>query len=168
YLNFDASADATKHFYTQVERQAIQQILQVDYSQFSFFFTQDLATAQAHAAVTGGKFVTESFNVPPPGGKSDQLDFRNLDLGGNASIDVNDFIGGAAKNQPEPTGANIINMSATIAAHELGHLVGLRHGDGYGLILATAFTGVLPDANRPTLFDIATRSPETADHIMGS
>src|SRR5205823_9920754 len=40
--------------------------------------------------------------------------------------------------------------------------------DGYGLILAAAFTGMSPDGNRPTLFDIATLSPETSHHIMGS
>src|SRR5206468_10204343 len=57
--------------------------------------------------------------------------------------------------------------SVTIGAHELGHLLGLRHGDAYGLIDPSAFLGITPTGERPTHFDLSL-APETADHILQS
>src|SRR5262249_48602815 len=45
YLDFDASTDLTRHYYTPRERADIQQRLQAAYSRFSFLFTQSLETA---------------------------------------------------------------------------------------------------------------------------
>src|SRR5207237_10307843 len=67
----------------------------------------------------------------------------------------------------DPT-LDIVNLSATIAAHELGHEVGLRHADSYGLIDPSAFAAATADQNRPTQFDVTTQALETGEHIMAS
>ena len=85
------------------------------YSAFNFTFTQTQPTS--------GPYETLYYNVPSGSllaGEATELNWRNLDLGGSASIDISQFLGGI--DQPADTLTNIINMSATIGAHELGHL----------------------------------------------
>ena len=70
-------------------------------------------------------------------------------------------------NQPESTTENWIALSAKIAAHELGHLVGLLHQDSYGPIGYGIHAP--PGANRylPTYPGYAAAF-ETFDHLMSS
>src|SRR5262249_36632069 len=84
-----------------------------------------------------GAYATIYFNRTPPGsgvpgGEASQIDWRNLDLGGYASVQVNGILGVA--NQPPDTSDNWAALSAKIGAHELGHLVGVRHQASYGPI----------------------------------
>ena len=76
---------------------------------------------------------------------------RNLDLGGSATVDISQFLQfpglvGVA-GLPAATTENIINMSATIAAHELGHLSGLLHEDAFGPIGTGVSTALLDNPN---------------------
>jgi Ca2+-binding RTX toxin-like protein len=165
YLDFNSATDPNlEHVYTQAERDAIQARLQTDYSAFNYFFTQDLSQAKTLAQPTGGRFATLLFNAGPDGGASDQLDFRNLDLGGNATINVNNLLGGP--NQPRATSDDYVALSAEISAHELGHLSGLRHEDAFGPIGSGVFSGLkhqyLPPYTGPTTAN------ETPLHIMAS
>ncbi len=73
-----------------------------------------------------------------PGGTSSDLDFRDADMTGTASIQVNGILGEPL--MPPATEQNWISMSAKIAAHELGHLLGLHHEDAFGPI----GQGILP------------------------
>jgi Ca2+-binding RTX toxin-like protein len=139
FLDFDTATNPGDHIYTQVERDAIQQELQSIYSAFSagtlygnigFVFTQNLSQAQTLSLPTGGQFATLYFNKPPEGGLADEVDGRNQNLGGTASIDVNPILGHSG--QPAATSQNYIKESAGIAAHELGHLAGLRHIEASG------------------------------------
>ena len=89
------------------------------YSAFNFTFTQTQPAS--------GPYETLDFNVPGGSllaGEATELDWRNLDLGGSATIDISQFLGGP--DYPADTPTNVINMSATIGAHELGHLSGLH------------------------------------------
>jgi Ca2+-binding RTX toxin-like protein len=180
FLDFDSQTQTQRgdHVYAAAERSAILGTLQSAYAAFNYTFTLDPVQAQQLAQPTGSQYMTLFFNKPPAGGKSDNLDWRHLILGGTASIDVNPFIG-TGGNEVSPTlpGGNsqavdtYVTLSAEIAAHELGHLsAGLRHGDAFGPIGTGMYAGINP-ANlypQPTLPLPATNAPETTEHIMSS
>ncbi|MGV2340551.1 MAG UNVERIFIED_CONTAM: hypothetical protein LVR18_43375 [Planctomycetaceae bacterium] len=95
-----------------------------------------------------------------PGGLASEIDPGNLDLGGTAVVQVNGLLGGViteadlggeggdagadkgyrpgfgdeqiGADKPAATSENFILLSAKIAAHELAHLMGLRHQDSFG------------------------------------
>src|SRR5262249_92335 len=131
YLDFDSRTDPGEHVYTTGvggERDLIQKRMEADYigpdpsnPSFHFQFTQTQPSS--------GDFIHVYFNDLPnlpnqeTGGFSDDLDFRNTYLGGNGYVQVNGILGAA--NEPPDTSANWIALSAKIAAHEVGHLVGL-------------------------------------------
>src|SRR5262249_34384057 len=155
YLDFDswktrvsASLVPFQHVYTQAERDAIQARLGADYADFAFTFTQ--------VKPASGSYVSLVFNVPRGDysvGAADEIDWRDLNPNGAATIDVNHFLGGPA--QPTTTidifTDNFVSLSATIAAHELGHLSGLQHGDSFGPIGAGVFGRIKTDPNRQFL-----------------
>jgi hypothetical protein len=132
FLDFVTYTTGTKHVYTDQERSQILSQLQSDYAAFPFVkFTLDASTIPANTL-----YETEFFNRTPPGnepgGNSSEIDFRNLNLADFTEIDVNGFLGGSG--QPAATSANYVAVSATIAAHELGHTMGMTHPDSYGPI----------------------------------
>ncbi len=132
YLDFLPGA---VDYSAQTTRDAIQASIGAIYSAFNFTFTQTQPTS--------GPYETLDFNVPSGSllaGEATDLDWRNLDLGGSASIDISQFLGGP--DYPADTLTNVINMSATIGAHELGHLSGLIHGDSFGPIGAGIYANL--------------------------
>src|SRR5262249_35366649 len=77
---------------------------------------------------------TPVFNgQPEPGGLADEIDPRNLNLSTTVAVDVNGFLGNNPGQLP-PTSDNVIALSATIGAHEVGHTAGLIHPDSQGPI----------------------------------
>jgi Ca2+-binding RTX toxin-like protein len=157
-LDFDSSTDTSfDHFYTPIERNAIQARLEEDYAQFSVVFTQ--------VRPIFGIFSTLIFNEPPPGGLADEVDFRNINLGLNATIDINQFLGGFG-GLPATTN-NFIELSAKVAAHELGHLMGLRHNDAFGPVGSGIASTVAPTLYNPP-YPGPTAANESNNHIMGS
>src|SRR5262249_1495185 len=46
------------------------------------------------------------------------------------------------RGQPPATSANYVGLTATVAAHELGHLLGLRHSDAFGPLGVNPATGL--------------------------
>src|SRR5262249_45291214 len=149
--------------------------LTADYSAFSYTFTQ--------APPSSGPYTTIFFNDPSlkglEGGRSTSIDWRDLAIAGAtrlaatleitpgdvASVNVNGFLGRAG--QPDATSADFIAISATIAAHELGHLSGLEHGDAYGPIGAGIYVGVSPTLYRPP-YPGPIAADETVRHILAS
>ncbi len=170
FLDFDSDTVAGEHVYTPEERAAIQARIEADY------FGPDAANPWFHFSFTqtkppdGTVYAWLHFNQTPadsgrPGGFADQLDFRNTNLGGNASIQVNGLLGGLG--QPEGTSENFVALSAKIGGHELGHLVGLRHQDsfgpiGYGIHAPPGPGPYTPDYPGPSA------AYETFNHLIGS
>ena len=153
FLDFDTRTGGSEHVYTPGERNQIQALMEADYAAFDFSFSQ---------TSPGGTFSTLFINGDPLGGglgSADDFDFRNLNMAGNAEINVN----GTAS-----TDAEFVTLTANRSSHELGHLVGLRHGDSYGPIgsgidlNSTTAATFAPTYPGPTLAD------ETAMHIMES
>ena len=112
-----------------------------------------------HTDSAGGRAVRTTEFQPDPeqpgrpgqvtGGFANELDFRNLNLGTDAdpsfaSIQVNGILG--VTGQPPDTSANWVALSAKIAAHELGHLVGLLHT---GLVRADRVRAARPAGRGP-------------------
>jgi hypothetical protein len=170
------------HVYTTAERQAILAGIQADYAPYvqssSIYFTLSQADAIAHAG--GNTYITEYFDKTAFGGESgsvgagtnvvavgnsNDLDFRDVDMTGTGTIQLNGLLGEPL--QPSASSQNWIYLSTKIAAHELGHLLGLHHADAFGAI----GQGVLPlpggaDYNPP--YPGAHNAGETFNHIISS
>ena len=158
FLDFDSGTDFFfDHFYTQTERDAIQMRLEDVYSEFTVQFTQTRPIF--------GLFSTIFINQPPTGGLAQEIDFRNLNLGLNATVDVNNLLGGFG--DPPATSSNFVELTAKIVAHELGHLMGLRHRDAFGPI--GSGIGFQPGRAAYTPpYPGPVSANETNRHIMGS
>jgi Ca2+-binding RTX toxin-like protein len=167
YLQFLTSTLPDIHNYTAAEQSAILSNLQQTYSALNYFFTLDLPAAQQHAQATGGRYKTLTFNQGPAGGAANELNPGNIDLGGSATINVNPFMGDPAQGLVSPSSANLVNISTTIAAHELGHLSGLQHQDGFGPIGTGIYSNVKPSEFNPA-FPGPQNATETPLDIMAS
>ena len=164
YLDFTDGLDKNTLYQAQSTRDAVQARLGAIYSAFNFVFSQ--------SPPAGVPFETLYFNDPGNSlivGEATELDYRNLDLSGSSTIDVSTFLGGA--DEPALTTDNVINVTAEVAAHELGHLSGLLHGDAFGPIGAgiyantannTQLNGFVPGYTGPE------NASETRDHVMAS
>ena len=149
FLDFDTATGPGEHAYTIDERNLIQARLQAIYaSPFTITFTQ------APPAV--GRYSTLRFNAGDfgasavlVGGEAGELDWRNQNPASQAGVNVNGFLG--RKGQPAATSANYVALTSEVAAHELGHLFGLRHSDSFGPIGVNPATG-LPYGVNPGVF----------------
>jgi Ca2+-binding RTX toxin-like protein len=176
FLDFNTYELPGQHAYTKAERDAIQAQITADYSAFSYVFTQTQPQS--------GPYTTITFNDPTlvglEGGVATEIDWRDLDISGTttltadglevipadfAGVNVNNFLGGPG--EPAATTTDFIGLSATIAAHELGHISGLEHGDAFGPIGSGIYFGVNPVLYSPA-YPGATDADESILHIMAS
>ncbi len=126
--------------YTSAEQLAVLQDLTNDYAVFTFGtaatplvkFTLDPSTIPANTPYETVYFdKTLIFNgTPTPGGYSDEIDFRNLNLDTSMQVDVNGVLGTGAGQIPD-TESNFINLTVNVTAHEIGHTMGLQHMDAF-------------------------------------
>ena len=176
FLDFNTDELPGQHVYSPTERDEIQAQLEADFADFSYTFTQ--------TAPQSGAYTTITFNDPVlvglEGGVASEIDWRNLDISGTATlsaaglvivpadaggVNVNNFLGGPG--EPAATSPDFVGLSATIAAHELGHLSGLQHGDSYGPIGSGIYDAVSPGLYNPS-YPGRTDANETILHIMAS
>jgi hypothetical protein len=153
FLDFETRTGGSEHVYTPGERNQIQALMEADYAAFDFSFSQ---------TSPGGTFSTLFINGDPLGGglgSVDDFDFRNLNMAGNAEINVN----GTAS-----TDAEFVTLTANRSSHELGHLVGLRHGDSYGPIGSGIDLNSTTAATFDPTYPGLTLANETSMHIMES
>ena len=123
YLDFLPGA---VDYIAQTTRDAIEARIGAIYSAFNFTFTQTQPTS--------GPYETSisTCRPAPPGRRGDRARLakpRPRRIGHDRHQPVP-----RRARPPADTTDNIINMSATIGAHELGHLSGLIHGDSFGPI----------------------------------
>lgn len=115
YVDFDTRTGPGDHVYTPAERDAIVALLEADFAPFDYQFT--------HAAAPAAPFARVFVNEGPPLGQASAVDFRNVDPGGTARVNV---------NSAASTSQQFITATANIVAHEVTHLAGVRHHDAFG------------------------------------
>jgi Ca2+-binding RTX toxin-like protein len=161
YLDFSSTSG---YAYTVAQEQAIRDRIAHDYAPFGFDVRLD------QPASDPSQYITVHFNESNPAltrpvpGDSTEFDLGNRNPGGEAFIDASlllDIPGGV----PSSNGDQVVALSAGLAAHEIGHLVGLKHPDSYG----RPGTG---DYRPPAPGYLPSPPPsgavETPFHIMGS
>lgn len=131
FLDFLAPTQAGQYNYSVADREAIRALVAADYAPFG----HTVVTTQP----TSGTFSRIQINATTDfdgealeGGIAQGIDFRNLSSSDQARVNTGGLLGSAGA--PPNTVANQIALTATIAAHEGGHLLGLRHHDGCGCI----------------------------------
>ncbi len=157
---------------------------------FNVRFTSNL-TDIAGAGVVD--YVSIRFNGTTPsgrpGGDSSEIDAGNQNYSGTAIVQVNGLLGGIAvstpanedfteslpedaeqsvgQDKPPATSENFVALSAKIAAHELAHLLGLRHYDAFGPV-GFGIHNPPGVADFKPVFPGTAAAFETFDHIIGS
>ena len=146
---------------------------------FNVMFTQDPAAVSA-AGVT--IFFNETPEFGRPGGEASEIDLGNINLGGSAVVQVNGLLGGEFTSEdgeyeeglvdvgllkPAATSENFVFLSTKIAAHELAHLIGLRHQDSFGPIGTGVHSPPGVESFKPA-YNGPSGGFETFDHLLTS
>lgn len=150
FLDFDSGKDGNLD-YTPAIRDAVQTELERICERFDVSFTQTMPS---------GEFSTLVFNEGGLGGLAEDIDFRNLNRSDNAILNLD--------GAPDvSTDESIVIASANVAAHELGHILGLRHDDMFGPIGAGILAGFDQFLN-PAYTGPQNAFTEAQDHIMAT
>jgi hypothetical protein len=117
--------------YSAADRQAIADLMNADFAPFGHSVTLTQPTSGNFSRITVNA-TTDFGGFALTGGIAQGIDFRNTSKTDQARVNIDGLLGGTG--QPALNAANVRGMTATIAAHEAGHLLGLRHGDACGCI----------------------------------
>lgn len=179
------------YIYNQEDRDFVQSRMEADFAEYNFEFTQTQPSQGDFSTIRIGD--NDANPIDLAGGilfgRADNIDFGNNVRGDSAFADASfwqflaeldvmfgnqnlaNFLG-----LPGPLDADgietfrriaVLNQSANTSAHELGHILGLRHHDSFG-----APGDGLPLARDPGEFlpltDLDQEAVETLSHIMAS
>jgi hypothetical protein len=157
FLDFDTFTSPGGHAYTPADRAAVKAGLEAIYlppgAGLVTFTTTP--TASTHSTVYF------NFGAGPYGGTSDHIDFLNTDTSDDAYVLAKPLL--ASMSIPD-TVPNILRASINLAAHELGHIMGLRHYDSFGPAYGGMTAGVADDFV-PT-YPGPTSATTTTKHVM--
>lgn len=180
------------YVYTVEERDEIQRRVEEEYAEFNFVFTQEEPKTGLFSTININDNDRGNITIDPEEGsisvlfgRADGVDYFNLDQSDNAFVDASVWVFLA---QEDPSGRllsifsgieitttledalsfAVINETANTIAHELGHLLGLRHHDSFGAP-GQGLPQNTPDPNtfQPT-FTGAQNATETNFHTMAS
>ncbi len=150
FLDFDTftdpGADAKDYVYSVAERDAITASMSDKFAGLSVTFTHTFPGA-------GSSFSTVKFNTGLS--EAEKIDFRNIDKSDTASVHIPKVMEVAGLTGPFSS-PDVVVASVNIAAHEAGHLLGLRHHDsflvpGMGVPTAGIAAGFKPFYPGPTM-----------------
>ena len=180
-LDFDSAfrAERGDYDYNETERSAIMARVAAAYAPFHWMFTRSEAQAAAWASDMGRNFIRLEFSKGRGGGVSGdagEIDFRNIQRRIISEVNVNPLLPTVVDLLIKKFGPSytlqqysdmVVALTSTIAAHELAHTAGLRHGDafgpiGSGVFASTDTSGVYPEYQGPR------GASETASHIIAS
>ena len=179
-VDFDSytPSGTSLHVYTAAERQAVLDQLNEFYRGsadpnsanpwYDVRFTQDPNAIPANLE-SANQFFTVYINATPDGGgsggQSSKVDPGNENPSGWAKVQVNGASGGPF--QPAETSANIVNLTASMGAHEVGHLLGMEHSDSLGPIGYGSHLPLYPGQPDPAS-NVAPAAFEALDNIISS
>ena len=196
YLDFGSHDDPGEFIYTEAMALEVKFRIEQAYAGFDVRFVLNTADLPVEIRDDSSKFATLYFNQTPstgrPGGEASEIDFGNVNPGGFGTVQINGMLGGRevlesglravaaasatadgdliqAPDLPKPaaTVENFIALSAKLGAHELGHLLGLRHYDAFGPVGFGIHSPPGLDVFKPVYAGIAAAF-ETTDHIISS
>lgn len=153
YLDFDSFTAGPKYVYTPLDRDLIKAGLEGIYGGFGLTFSTTLPGV-THSTIYF------NFGDGPYGGTSDHIDFLNVDKSDDAYVLAPPLL--TALGVPL-TVENILRASTNLAAHELGHILGMKHQDGFGPPLSGI--SISPGSYAPSF--PGPTSASTATHVMG-
>lgn len=126
------SPGASTLTYTPTEQADVLSQVQTYYAPFGGSYSFSLSDPGGTRSIVQVNAATSFSGGALTGGIAQQIDFRNLSQVDQARVQIVGLLGGGG--QPANTSANRVNLTSFIVTHELGHLLGLRHGDSYGPI----------------------------------
>jgi Ca2+-binding RTX toxin-like protein len=163
FTTFSAPANEQPYFASGQDQADILAFLEQQFAEFGYTFVTKPPLFGAYEKLT--------FDDPGisglEAGVADEINWRHVAASDQVAVNVAGLTSVIVAETGADPHATFLALSKTVAAHELGHAAGLRHGDSFGPIGAGIYGGVDPNNYVPA-YPGLTSADETAMHIMAS